>query len=268
MAIHHGLDPYHGVVAELGPGDSLGIGLAALLSGAEKYLAFDVVEYANIERNLDVFDELTTLFQNRIDIPGDDEFPMVKPYLDTYAFPRNIFTDIRLSNALNRIRVNKIRESIINPCRKESLIEYRVPWFGSNVIQKESVDMIYSQAVLEHVDDLFNVYNAMRLWLKPNGLISHQIDYKSHGTSEEWNGHWSYSDFMWKLIRGKRPYFLNRQPHSTHTGLLKENKFKVLCEIKAKSSSKINRDDLAKRFNSISNEDLTTSGAFIQAVKQ
>jgi len=35
------------VVVELGPGKSLGTGLAALLSGAEKFCAFDVVQYAS-----------------------------------------------------------------------------------------------------------------------------------------------------------------------------------------------------------------------------
>src|SRR6202165_1423753 len=39
-------------VAELGPGDSLGTGLAALLSGANRYYALDVVHYANTPRNL------------------------------------------------------------------------------------------------------------------------------------------------------------------------------------------------------------------------
>ena len=44
------------------------------------------------------------------------------------------------------------------------------------MIQKESVDMIYSQAVLEHVDELPGVYGAMRRWLQANGVMSHQID--------------------------------------------------------------------------------------------
>ncbi|MDB5762883.1 MAG: hypothetical protein JWQ21_1878 [Herminiimonas sp.] len=79
MAKINGLDPLPKVVAELGPGDSLGVGLAALISGSEKFLAFDVLSYANTEMNLKVFDELIPMFRNRIDIPGDQEFPAVSP---------------------------------------------------------------------------------------------------------------------------------------------------------------------------------------------
>ena len=35
-------------VAEFGPGDSLGIGFAALLSGSSKYIAFDAVSYTHL----------------------------------------------------------------------------------------------------------------------------------------------------------------------------------------------------------------------------
>ena len=61
------------MVAELGPGDSLGIGFSALISGADKYFAFDVVEHANASRNFEIFDELVSLFKNKEDIPDDKE---------------------------------------------------------------------------------------------------------------------------------------------------------------------------------------------------
>jgi len=57
-------------VAELGPGDSLGVGLAALLSGASKFYALDVVLFANQTRNLQIFDELVELFKHRAARPS------------------------------------------------------------------------------------------------------------------------------------------------------------------------------------------------------
>jgi len=267
MAKSNGLNPYPKIVAELGPGDSLGIGLAALISGCDKYFAFDVVEYANTERNVGIFDELVTLFRNRAAIPGDDEFPRVKPCLVKYDFPADIFDENRLQYALEKSRLEKIKTAISHPQLDDSLIQYKVPWHDAGILEKESVDMIYSQAVLEHVDDLRNTYKSMRLWLKSTGYMSHQIDFKCHGTADEWNGHWVYSDFIWRLIRGNRPYLLNREPHSTHVAILEEEGYRVVCDKKINSKSSFTINDLASRYKSISDDDLTTSGAFIQAAE-
>jgi len=255
------------VIAELGPGDSLGTGLAALISGAEKYYAFDVVKHSNTVRNLNVFEEIVSLFKAKEDIPGADEFPKLKPFLQSYDFPSHFLSEERLKLALADERIEKIRSALLNIDRKKSIIDYKVPWFDSKMINEESVDMIFSQAVLEHVDDLSNTYQAMHRWLKKNGYISHEIDFKCHGMACEWNGHWIYSDFVWKIIRGKRPFLLNREPHSTHLNLLSREGFAVLCDKKIKSESCINRDKLPHRFKDISDDDLTTSAAFIQASK-
>lgn len=267
MAKRNGLNPYPRIVAELGPGDSLGTGLAALISGCDRYYAFDVVEHANTKDNLRVFDELVRLFRDRVDIPGEEEFPKVKPYLSKYEFPSDILNDDRMQLALAPSRIGEIRDSISDPKRQGSLIRYRVPWHYESVLEEASVDMIYSQAVLEHVDNLREVYKSMNLWLKPTGFISHQIDFKAHGTALDWNGHWKYSDFKWKLLRGRRSYLLNREPHSTHIAILGEEGFRVVCDQRIHMDSSLAASDLAPRFASMSDDDLTTSGAFVQAVK-
>jgi hypothetical protein len=257
-------------VAELGPGDSLGIGLSALISGANRYFALDVLDYDNRQRDGRIFDELIDLFMRRERIPDEDEFPLVKPYLSSYEFPAHILTNNRLDNALQRERLDTIRAALLNPGNQPQgniQILYFAPWYNSEVIKAESVDMILSQAVLEYPDDLLRTYKAMYHWLKSGGFISHQIDFKSHGTSQEWNGHWTYSDFVWGLMRGKRPYFLNREPHSTHINVPKTVGFEVVCDIKIREALGISRKRLASRYRHLSDEDLTTSGAFIQAVK-
>src|ERR1700730_8984396 len=88
------------VVAELGPGDSIGIGLAALLSGAEKYFALDLVRYSDLKKNLEIFDELTSMFANRSCIPDDCEFPFLYPKLDCYDFPEDLIGESRLRESL------------------------------------------------------------------------------------------------------------------------------------------------------------------------
>ncbi len=97
--------------------------------------------------------------------------------------------------------------------------------------------------------------------------MSHSIDYKSHGSADEWNGHWAYSDFIWKLIKGKRPYLINRLPHSEHLRLMNEMGFEIVNDVTDQLPSKISREDIAPRFRKMTEEDLITSRAFIQASK-
>src|SRR5262249_48006693 len=65
-----------GTLVELGPGDSIGIGLAALLSGAEHYVALDVTRYAAAALNLQIFEELVGLFREQAPIPDETEYPL------------------------------------------------------------------------------------------------------------------------------------------------------------------------------------------------
>src|SRR3954471_3640756 len=48
----HGMQSMPQSVAELGPGESMGVGLCALLSGANQCFGLDVVAHSNPERNL------------------------------------------------------------------------------------------------------------------------------------------------------------------------------------------------------------------------
>ena len=255
-----------GVVAELGPGDSIGIGLAALLSGAEKYFALDLVPYSALAKNLEIFDELVALFSVRAPIPDESEFPFLFPKLQRYDFPVQLLGAERLGKSLASQRLAKIRSSIENSEGRESMISYRAPWNAPEVIDEGSVDFIFSQAVLEHVDDLGGVYSAMRQWLRPGGVMTHQIDFKSHGKANAWNGHWTYEDIVWKAIVGRRAYLLNRQPHSVHLQHLVQSGFRILEDVAFRSESHLERGHLAAKFRALSEEDLTTSGAFIVAV--
>lgn len=252
-------------VAELGPGDSIGIGLAALISGVEEYFALDIVPYANTQNNLAIFEELLEMFKNKEDIPSDNEFPDINPKLKSYKFPHEILNEERLQASLEPLRISKIRKSIKNLNTVGSMVHYIAPWNDSKVIQESSVDMIYSQAVLEHIDDLSNTYHAMHLWLKPTGFMSHQIDYRCHGKADTWNGHWTYSDIMWKLVVGRRSYLLNREPHSTHIRLHLDNKFKIVKDYSISSTTKLSKNNLANRYKDIPDEDLSISGALIQS---
>jgi SAM-dependent methyltransferase len=257
------------VVAELGPGDSLGLGLAALLSGASRYYALDVVRYAASPRNVEVLDQLVALFVARASIPGPDELPEAKPVLDGYEFPNDVLTPARLEQALAPSRVEAIRAALLEEGSDEGTIRIRyfAPWNDPEVIEEGSVDLIYSQAALEHVDDLDTTYGALRRWLAPDGVMSHQIDFRSHGTAKEWNGHWTYPDLLWAIVRGRRTYLLNRAPYSTHLDALRRHGFGLVHSVRVETPSEVPRSRLARRFRELSDEDLRTSGAYVQAVR-
>lgn len=208
MAYNNNLPTQIDTVAEIGPGDSLGIGLSALLSGVKKYYAIDIIKYANADKNIEIFDELVELLNNREKIPHEEFFSNIKPSLKSYDFPSNILNDSILKKSLNDERIEDIRKELKdldNYNKQDScMIYYFVPWFESKQILNEPIDMILSQAVMEHIENLTLAYKTMYRWLSPLGFISHQIDFKSHGTSRKWNGHWSYSDFTWRVIKGKK----------------------------------------------------------------
>jgi len=269
-AMENGMTRIPKSVVELGPGGTVGVGMAALLSGAEQYTGLDVVNNWETERNLQVFDELVTLFKNREAIPGKDEFPKMHAPLPSYEFPSEILADSWLDQALSEERISQIREDIKSCMDKEgegAMVRYIVPWERSNIIDPGSVDLIWSQAVLEHVEDPRNVYESMYKWLREDGIITHEIDFKSHGSSGLWNGHWTYSDFQWRVVKGRHSYLINRLSYKAHLDLMNEVGFNVIHTTLTSMESKLKKRDLAIRFKDMTDKELTTPTIFYQAKK-
>lgn len=253
-----GLDRIPFTIAELGPGDSLGTGLAAMLCGVRRYYALDVVYYQNLEKNIPILEELVELFTNRTPLPE-------------YPFPRHILTDEVLGYSLSLSRINEIKEMLRAGKKKygELKIDYLVP-YDKLEIDVEPVELVFSHAVLEHVDNLRNCYAIMGKILSAGGYMSHQIDFSSHGTSKYWNGHWGYSDMVWKLIYGSSPFLLNRCTVSQHIELMRENGMEILrlekCDNPGNEPA-MSYDKLAKSYKKMGREDFETAGAYILARK-
>ncbi|MBX3326120.1 MAG: methyltransferase domain-containing protein [Nitrospira sp.] len=241
-------------VGELGPGDSLGIGLAALLSGAARYVGLDIVPYsakADLEKMLD---ELLQMYSQEERIPDGTEFPSVRPQIASYGFPGHL-----IDRASVLAKAEEVRSHLRGGLNSSSFLGYRVPWTSLPHIAEASLDLIFSQAVLEHVDSLEETYRAMFAWLRPGGYASHVIDFKAHGRSPFWNGHWAYSDWQWKLVRGKREFLLNREPMSTHLAHAKKVGFKVVLSKREEATIGLDISALSSRFRQMSGVDAQTS---------
>lgn len=265
------------IVAELGPGNSLGVGLAALLSGADKYWALDVDAYEDLETNLHLFDKMLELFKSRAPVPGDEEFPELRPRLQSYEFPGTVLTEKLLKEALNPERVHQLRQTLRDLIDGKSHpaggmtheIRYIVPGLRNEDIPRGRADMVVSQAVMEHVEDVSGAYGATFEWLASGGVASHRIDFRSHGSARVWNGHWAYSDSTWRLMKGRKPFMINRMTFSQHLSLLHDAGFEILLSEgdSVSVTNGITRAQLARKFRHITDEDLVTSGAYIVARK-
>lgn len=277
----HGARPRLGAVAELGPGAALGMGLTALLLGADSYRGLDIAPYGgDPAANRALLDALAGLIAERAEIPHGGDCARVRPSLADHRFPDWLGTDA----ASVRDRAGKLAE--VTPGTPPLL--YTAPWtnradraqpeppsdrdwaresaLGSNDAEAGTLDWLFSQAVLEHVDDVPATWAAIARWLAPGGVTSHQVDLRSHGTATTWNGHWAIPALTWKLIRGRRPYLLNRQPLSAHLRALEAAGLELIAVDRAPAPDPgTPRAKLQAPWRSLSEEDLTTAGAFIVA---
>lgn len=244
-----GVETKLGAVMEIGPGDSLGVGLAALLSGVERYVAVDWVAHTDVADNLRVFDELAALFAARTSIPGDEGFPRPVAANGVGCSPE---------------RVRRIRESVAAGAASD-LVTYLAPYRIGDLPEENFADFVVSHAVMEHVDEVESLYAAIFRWLRPGGSASFVIDYRCHRTSSRWNGHWAYSDREWSRIRADRPYSLNRLPHSEHMRLLVKCGYRIDREKRQRTPSEIDRRELSPRFANLTPDDIETSGSRVLA---
>jgi hypothetical protein len=260
-------------VVEVGPGDSLGLGCAALLAGADRYVALDVVEHASISGDLRVLDELVPLVTARAPIPGDARYPELHPRLASYAFPSRLFepgSSLRLE--VTPERVASIRAALPQATvQGDSPLRYVAPWTPSSV-EPGSVDLVLSQAVLQDVEetdrrrDLSALFAAMSRWLRPGGVMSHQINFAFEGW-DEWNHHWRFPDAVWSVVRGRRPFFENRLPLSAYRRLCEAHGCQVVA-VNGVRERGLGRGEVAARFRQLPEEDFVTPGAHIVAVKR
>jgi SAM-dependent methyltransferase len=246
------------IVAELGPGSSLGTGFAALLAGAEKYYALDLIDFSDPKVNVSVLDEIVGLYRRKAPIPSAGLHSRRFPDLDCYNFPEFLGFE---PNAAFEERAAAIREDVA--LQAGAFVHVAAPWTQLSILGPSSIDWIFSQSVLEHIDDIAAAYRALSRWLRPSGYTSHLIDFSSHQLTSEWNGHWALSELAWFVLRGRRPYLVNRLSYSEHLRLARDNGFITLLEKRNKRFDGLIVEQFAPRFHSISDEDAQTGMVFV-----
>ncbi len=140
-----GFERFHGRVAELGPGDSCGIGLMFLAHGCEEV---DLVDRFFSIRNQEQQQAINRLLVQK--------FPQLASLLKSQDFSESSFKNLRR--------------------------HYGESAAAETFFRKHgNYDFIVSCAVLEHAYDPLAALSATIAALNPGGRIMHQIDCRDHG---------------------------------------------------------------------------------------
>lgn len=224
-------------IGEIGPGDSVGIGLCALLDGVDRYYGLDAIAYTNVESNIQMLKKLICLYENK-----------------------NIMVQEKTRNDLMFY--------IQNLNKPESKIKYYAPWWAKDKIVNNSLDIVISTAVMEHVMSLKETHQKIFDWLKPGGFCSHIIDYSAHEFSDCWHEHWFYSDFLWKILMHGRMYPLSRMPHSYHMNCIEKVGFEIQKIIPSWGNKRAEKKKISKSIvDYFKDSDLNIKSAIVVARK-
>src|SRR5438046_4073111 len=99
---------------------------------------------------------------------------------------------------------------MLRPPPRSTLFPYTTlfrsaPYSLADAIPRDSVDLVFSQAALCYVENLPEVFRAMRGWLTASGVMSHQIDRSEEHTSELQ----SLTNLVCRLLLEKKNYNVN-----------------------------------------------------------
>jgi SAM-dependent methyltransferase len=217
---------------ELGPGDGLLSAFLAPAVGSSGLTLVDAGDFAHKDWNL---------YKNQI-----SQFLIANPLLDVADF--TIEKEIK-----------DILKSVGSSYYTEGLTSLKS-------LNSNSFDLIYSQAVLEHVrkrefkDTISECYRL----LKNGGIMSHVVDYKDHLGGELNNMRFSSAFWEKESFAKNSGFYTNRIRLSQMVSICEDVGFTV--DVKNKrywNVLPIKRNRLAIEFENLSDDDLLVSGAHL-----
>lgn len=206
-------------IGEIGTGGSLGVGICALLTGSEEYYALEIEDNFDKENNLKLLNEIVSMLKKKT--PISDNFKQMNIKIENHEFPEDIIKPFFSENNL----VSEIKDDLMTGCINSKRIKIIKKWENEDSLK---LDFILSRAVMEHVRNPDIVYESIAFHLKEKSFMFHDIEFHSHGITNLSNGHFIISNILWKIIYGKRDYFLNRWDLKKHLSSIIENNFAVI----------------------------------------
>lgn len=216
--------PRHFTCLELGPGDTLFSALIARALGAEKTLLVDVGDFAGRDMGL---------------------------YRRMYAF---------LLKEGHRFKIDLTNlEDMLHSCRAVYLTS------GLSSLRKisdESIDIIFSQAVFEHIrrSEFLPTLKELHRILKPKGSSSHEIDLRDHLGGSLNN--LRFSDLIWESdFFTKSGFYTNRIRFAEMLALFEKTGFQFqVVDKQSWPHMPVTRNKLHTKFRKSSEQDLCVVG--------
>lgn len=213
------------IILELGPGDSISSAIIASAYGARAI----IVDAGRFVRN------------------------DVAPYIDlerSLAEKGLLHTDLTGCHDI---------EEILSRCGARYLTDGLE---SLKKIEDESVDLIFSQAVLEHVrrHDFLETMQECRRILRPGGICSHQVDLRDHLSGGLSN--LRFSENIWEsTFFAKSGFYTNRIQYSQMLNIFRQAGFQTqVTEVRRWEALPIRRNHLSKEFSSLPENELSISG--------
>jgi hypothetical protein len=253
-------------VAEFGPGDSTGAGLASLLSGVQRYRGFDVAHFVDLKRDLRLVGEIAQLVRQRA--PAQRGWPDIGQRLHEAVWAGMIepgATGLKRVHALEAA----LAHALVTSYEPDDPRPIRVlaPWQPQTCCFRAGFDMVFSHSVVQYVAHIDHFFTACAALLRPGGWMSHQIDLSSMRMTRAWNGHLAYPDAMWRFLTARQPYFPKRWLLSDYLAAACKAGLQVMQVLRLQDSTGLPRNRLALPFRAYSDEELQCRGAFLVARK-
>ena len=180
-----------------------------------------------------------------------------------------IFDPIKNFNNLKIFLENKGFEIKDSPKDLKDLCQtYKIDYFFEGLkslkeIPSNSVDIIFSNAVLEHIfkDEFEETINELKRIMKKDGFMSHQVDFKDH--LEGSLNNLRFSNFIWESYLFKNSgFYTNRIRFYEMVGIFKNKGFEVqTLDLKKWDILPLDLKKISKQFRGLKHDDLLTSGA-------
>jgi len=213
-------------VLEVGCGDSNIVSLLWVLVGSKSVVSIDAFNYLKK-------DKLYSLFKKSSDLLISRNFCQmnINPRLNLDVY-ENLWKVLPSKDTLvnrQKLILDEIKNYLDG--NDSNLFSYD-PSYTTNKVFPFKFDFIFSQAVFEHVEHPKEVLVFLHNNLSDNGIIYTDVDFKSHGVSTLFNGHYILNESQYNLISSPFVFrYINRLPPSWFREVF-ESSFNLIHEEK------------------------------------